>query len=744
VRRRLPPTPAEPERKTPLKKDQEKKQELELVKRKIQEKTTPATAKRPEVPSKPKAVPKIPPKVAPKPVISAKFIKPAKDAANVAISSSKAVTAADKPKSFTAVKPVKEPVLVSKPAPAKTTTSTLDKVKPVPKASEVKKSTSEKKGNKIDDKKSVSTGKHGVVKPVVKKKQKPKSPETVKIYSVEVPVEVRSLKQRLKEELQIATATRRLHFDEMEEIRQMEKQLKEKERALEEKMRQEREEAEARKRALLSAATVSKIPTAVPAVAATTSVSSVSQGVQVSASMLQPEPINRGYIVPVESKPAKLDPRRKMTPPSAASASVRISPQASPRRLTRHKRQNSDPMVAKFSPIEEIRDIENDMQKRLGMDLAARGRNGDIIDRHTLASGRYIRRLGTVTPPARPELEESYMMGFQARAALSKSSELLNKKGFGEAPPMRLSSSHSETHLPLMADRPYSRTPTHFSDDEDMMMKTEKKHLLQAEIENRKRRIEENARLQHELRQLTKNADITPAEFEEVRKRYQQHIQARERMAQAKLQAARAAAGGQQGGTGEVPAGIIRPLDYDFPDSGLLTHREYAAIYREMLNKREHRFPQPSYSSTEYLAHKERSPAHELDALIDIQAADFIFEDAYNSGAHPSALHYGKPDVVPFQGKPEALQMGSKGELIYTPYGPQIRKAELGFRVPFEVHSDHSPIPTETDTTPASDQGTPAMPLLGDVTLRSRNRLRDIGSRPLSDDMDKYFFHEGK
>jgi hypothetical protein len=50
-------------------------------------------------------------------------------------------------------------------------------------------------------------------------------------------------------------------------------------------------------------------------------------------------------------------------------------------------------------------------------------------------------------------------------------------------------------------------------------------------------------------------------------------------------------------------------------------------------------------------------------------------------------------------------------------------------------------------TTVANGSGyettTPAMPILDDVTSRSRNLLRDIGSRPLSDDVEKYYQAEG-
>ena len=58
------------------------------------------------------------------------------------------------------------------------------------------------------------------------------------------------------------------------------------------------------------------------------------------------------------------------------------------------------------------------------------------------------------------------------------------------------------------------------------------------------------------------------------------------------------------------------------------------------------------------------------------------------------------------------------------------------------AYSDYS-VTTDAETsTPQSDH-TPAMPLLDDVTKRSRSLLRAVGSRPLSDDFDKYFQAEG-
>ena len=71
-----------------------------------------------------------------------------------------------------------------------------------------------------------------------------------------------------------------------------------------------------------------------------------------------------------------------------------------------------------------------------------------------------------------------------------------------------------------------------------------------------------------------------------------------------------------------------------------------------------------------------------------------------------------------------------------------VHKTELEMAAaPFEGYAG-SPLTTDTETSPPSDT-TPAMPILDDVTKRSRSLLRSVGSRPLSDDMEKYFQAEG-
>jgi len=365
------------------------------------------------------------------------------------------------------------------------------------------------------------------------------------VYGIQVPVQIRSLKQRLKEEIQIVTATRRLHLDEMEEIRRMERELEERE-----KERRIKAETEAKKRADAEARAKAE-----------------------------------------EAKQA----RRKMTPP-AQTLTSRMSPQASPRR-GRHKRQNSDPIIAKFSPIEEHKDIEAEMYNRLGLETATLA--SDLANSLNAQTLRYNRRLGTITPPVHSDLADfppisAMRFGRPLRGHLSRSSETL---AYTEMPSMafqrRLTPSQSETSLPLtMMQR--SRSPMFFDDDDErgMRIKEEKRQQLQLEIKKRRKQLEENARLQYELRKIRETGDITKQDFDQIKARYNQYIQARERLVQS---------------SENIPTGIIRPIDYDFPELGEQYSKQEYLMYRELLERggglgRERYFPQPSYSSTEYLA----------------------------------------------------------------------------------------------------------------------------------------------
>ena len=521
------------------------------------------------------------------------------------------------------------------------------------------------------------------------------------------------MKQRIKEEIQIVTATRRLHLDEMEEIRCMEKELEERERERErerkeKKARWERErkarlEEEARQEALLEAQRKAEAEARLKAEAEARAQAEVRAQAE------------RDRIEREKAAQAQAATRRKVTPP-AQTLTSRMSPQLSPRR-GRHKRQNSDPIVAKFSPIEE-RDFELDMYNRLGLETAhLAAQLADSLNAQTL---RHHRRLGTITPPRRDELTGFPLLSRQARHQLSRSSEILDYNPTSRwMEPRPLMASRSETNIPLTYR---SRSPNYFADEDERRRREEKRLLLQQEIVKRKQQLEENARLQWELRKYREQGDMTRQEFDYLRQRYQQYLKSRQRLTRSSENLP------------SMPMGIIRPIDYDAfePDH----YNQDYLFYRDLLERqpppRERYFPQPSYSSSEYLVHKsELDPRQELDRLA--QQDHYLRDDDFHDGlvVSPSA-HYGQveSDPIAHYGRRDGT-MSSLGDYYSRP--------EQEIVTHYEVYSH----PSEPEMTPQSDH-TPAMPLLEEVTKRSRNLLRDIGSRPLSDDMEKYFIAEGK
>ena len=169
--------------------------------------------------------------------------------------------------------------------------------------------------------------------PKTKPKPKPKAkpePELVTICgTLQVPADVKSMKQRIKEELQIVTASRRLHLDEQQELLRMEREMEE--RLRERKLKADKEDMDKAMRR------------------------SEAEAKQKAEELRQQQKEQQ------QQQQRAAEARRKMTPPAATLTARMSSPQASPRR-GRHKRQNSDPIIAKFSPIEEDRDIEADIQ----------------------------------------------------------------------------------------------------------------------------------------------------------------------------------------------------------------------------------------------------------------------------------------------------------------------------------------------------------------------------------------------
>merc|ERR1719210_2675211 len=96
--------------------------------------------------------------------------------------------------------------------------------------------------------------------------------------------------------------------------------------------------------------------------------------------------------------------------------------------------------------------------------------------------------------------------------------------------------SRSMTNLPLttgMGLRSRSQgsmNQNYFADEYERRQREEKRLLLQQEIVKRKQQLEENARLQWELRRYRESGDMTRQDFDYLRSRYQQYLKSRQRL----------------------------------------------------------------------------------------------------------------------------------------------------------------------------------------------------------------------
>jgi len=354
------------------------------------------------------------------------------------------------------------------------------------------------------------------------------------VYVVDV-YQVQLLKQRIKEELQIATASRRLRLDEAEEVRQMEVALAERERQIRLRAdRQSRDEAMQR-----------------------------DQLRQAEADRLAREKIEKKQRQTAGRIDVRTSPDGKKASNSRRSAHAAVtSRHGGGTGRQRHRRHGSDPTVAKFSPIEEDYDLDSWLRRY-------RLTDGNLDSRlYSLSgSGRFAANLpygrarsatrskagapthwasdddsaalkgfgGTLPLPRRtfnPDVTAS-----TAHRALSRSSEMLAKLSMLEKE-SRLCGSHSESSLPLTSlPVPRARTPTYFSDGDDagdvvsaIRNREERKLQLQMEIGLRKLQLEETRYLQNELQKLAEMPDITPLEIDRARNLYRQRVRLHEQV----------------------------------------------------------------------------------------------------------------------------------------------------------------------------------------------------------------------
>ena len=486
---------------------------------------------------------------------------------------------------------------------------------------------------------------------------KPRQEEMATVHGIRVPVNVKFLKQRLKEEIQIVTASRRLRIDEQDEIRRMETML-----ALREKQRIAAEADAQRQR---------------------------SSSCRSDNTTLVTQPKERGGNV----SGSETQNQNGSTP----SLQRVISPHALPRRL-KHKRQNliSDPVVTKFSPIEEDRDVEHELGAKMRSDVNAI-RRPEV--RREDASTHIVPTCRSSTALAQQAMQP--VPSSKLLTPLSRSSEVLHEYSVAERD-ARLMNSQSESCLPITTP-PRCRTPTF----EERRKKERRKTELQQEIYKRKRKLEE-AMLMAE--------DVNNVEME-VQDICFQHVRA----------------------TDKAVAGIIRPIDDGPPPEQLY-------YYNDLL------FSDPtdeelSYSSTEYLAHRyERQPRSRHEhAYIPVEFLSDTEYDIQCRSQNDNGIlltHVGSA--------PSLLGYSMAGHHS----GTSVRSDATMYR-PCDIIADRCPVSdrladcefaanlTDASTTPGSEVGPSAMPLLADVQHRSRALVRNIGSRPLSDDLEKYYCAKG-
>lgn len=502
------------------------------------------------------------------------------------------------------------------------------------------------------------------------------SSEDINVYGLKVPVKVKTLKQQLKEELKMVVDTRRRHREEMEEIRSLERQLDEirsledkQRKMLQEKLEALRRDTEKRSRSIRELLDRDS----------TDGASTDSGGEEKHSVLREPQR------------------QQKLMPP--ATQTIRLSPQASPRR-SRHKKQVADVTAPQFSPIKEDNDIEADFQARLEMEKQIEKLRSMNIESERLLESKSPRlprkhygELYQHAPTSHPNLAET-----------DRKTSLQTNVDYS-----RLSSSYSE----LPSQCPSAMKTFYSEDDVEKRYREEKKQYLQIEIEKRKRQIGENAMLQGELKKIAEATQVPSSQLEYIRSRYYEQVSPREVR--------------DKTNKSNIPIGIIKPLDDK--DGGFLPYEE--AELRDMFLGRKPASLQSeceNYSSSEYLAHKTSRDTRPGDVPTRQQLTKLAH-------SHPSIFSTSKDSGM---SSSHTLSDWQPADRDWQPQDRQPTHRPTPEIIPhqYEGLSDYSTPPT--DNSPHSESP-PPMPLLDDVTRRSRKILHGIGSRPLSEEYDQSF-----
>ena len=377
----------------------------------------------------------------------------------------------------------------------------------------------------------------------------------------------------------------------------------------------------------------------------------------------------------------------------------RSSPQVIPRRA-RHKRQSSDPMVSKFSPIKEDKDTEADFQMKAKVEkeeetmakyVTDDSSQSGLSDNDSIRSEPVNSRYKKIKPSAYMNMLYNQNSDDGKKLAVTKEKETVSTMQ---------PKSHSESHIP---ERVKSKASTYYSDEQEIRVREERKQQLQNEIEKRKKQLEETAKLQTELFNLTRPSNIMAHSYDDIPRKSARTFPS----------------------TRPIPTGIIKPLeDEDFDD--ILDDHEFVTRSYQEISKPSWNSSEASYSSTEYLAHKQET-AHARRSRFDDPTS---YSNPYLYSANLNDPRACKPSKqkVDFYLDPNSRDAHITSSVTL----PELRttRADMDF-VPGKEHA-HAAM-SDTETSPPSDS-TPAMPLLDDVTARSRKIIHEIGtgSRPVS------------
>lgn len=530
-------------------------------------------------------------------------------------------------------------------------------------------------------------------------------------HGLEVPVSTHGLQLRVKDEIKIVTATRRLRLDEAEEIRILEAEfaVRSKERKLKAGIRLNR-----------------------PAPGHRGSWSDEEHQRTTADDAGKERCCGRmEEMMNYEDLEGRRTVRSVSLTPSTASA---VSKQS--------KRPTSDPMFAKFSPIDEDGDdAEGDVF--LSKTLPDVGRSYTSLDKQNATPPI---RLGTAVLTGGHKIPLSESPRQMLQPFLSRSTLVLHS---GSLPESSSLGSLSATSLSFADHKELAMI---LADNDDARGKEERLQYLQTEIEKRRKHLSEVAQRGGGA-VLNVRESFAPKSDSRGRKDLEDSPD---------LIASRHT----------VNSRLIKPIDYQINPENYYV-RSKTGTRQARVDARtaiiqsggDTQCDESSvYSSFEYLTHKTTENAQKNlmlpEKLDDPFPADVTVYQSQDYGQLSFAAPIEK-DIIRYS--------ESEDSLLYCPanYGSSrdsgVSSNMTGPDV-YAFRSDHENTPPQDDFRNAccyptviyssasmheyyqqreGSAATPAMPLLGDVTSRSRSLLRDIGSRPLSDDLEKYFQMEG-